>query len=49
MWTRQGGRLILHSVSPAVLQVLKLMQLKTILTIVADEQEAVQLAQGAKT
>ena len=46
---RNGGRLILHSVSPMVRQVLQLLKLTSILTIAADEPEAMQLAQGAKT
>lgn len=45
---RNGGRLILHSVSPMVLQVLMLLKLTAILTVVADEREALQLAQGAQ-
>ena len=45
---RAGGRLILHSLTPMVMQVVQLLKLNTILTIAANEADARQLAQGAK-
>jgi len=44
---REGGRLILHSVPPAVEQVLRLLKLNTLLTIAADEREAERQAAEA--
>jgi anti-anti-sigma factor len=45
---RSGGRLVLHSLSPMVRQVLHLLKLTTLLHVAADEREALPLAQGAK-
>ncbi|HEY1376751.1 MAG TPA: STAS domain-containing protein [Gemmataceae bacterium] len=45
---RDGGRLIIHSVPPAVGQVLRLLKLNTLLHVAADEAEAVQRAGGAQ-
>jgi anti-anti-sigma factor len=45
---RDGGRLILHSIPPAVGQVLRLLKLTTLLHVAADEREALQRAAGAK-
>jgi anti-anti-sigma factor len=47
--TRAGGRLVLHSLSPMVEQVLRLLKLLSQFTIAANEAEALQLAQGAKS
>jgi anti-anti-sigma factor len=44
---RDGGRLILHSVPPAIGQVLQLLRLTSLLHVAADEPEAVQRAGGA--
>jgi anti-anti-sigma factor len=46
---RSGGRLILHSLSPMVEQVLRLLKLLNLFTVSANEPEALQLAQRAKT
>jgi len=43
---RDGGRLVLHSVPPAVGQVLHLLKLNTLLHLAADESEAMQRAGG---
>ena len=45
---KSGGRLVLHSLSPMVQQVLQMLKLMKLFTIAADEPEALQLAQGAK-
>jgi anti-anti-sigma factor len=45
---RSGGRLVLHSLSPMVRQVLNLLKLTTILHVADDEVEALHMAQGAK-
>jgi anti-anti-sigma factor len=44
---RDGGRLVLHSVPPAVDQVLRLLKLNTLLHIAADEREAERQAAEA--
>ena len=41
-----GGRLILHSISPMVLRVLKMLRLNLVFEIADNEQEAIALAQG---
>ncbi len=46
---RGGGRLILHSVPPAVEQVLRLLRLNTLLHVATDEREAMQRAGGDNT
>lgn len=43
---RNGGRLILHSIPPAVVQVLQLLKLNSLLHVAADEREALQRAGG---
>ena|SRR5262245_58816720 len=45
---RSGGKLVLHSIPPTVLQVLRLLKLTSLLNIAADEAEALQKLQGAK-
>ncbi len=45
---RAGGRLILHTLTPMVQQVVQLLKLNTILTIAGSEADARQLAQEAK-
>jgi stage II sporulation protein AA (anti-sigma F factor antagonist) len=46
---RGGGKLILHSVPPAVGQVLGMLRLTTLLHVATDEQEAIQRAAETKT
>jgi stage II sporulation protein AA (anti-sigma F factor antagonist) len=46
---RGGGKLILHSVPPAVGQVLGILKLTTLLHVATDEQEAIRRAGEAKT
>jgi anti-anti-sigma factor len=41
-----GGRLILHSVPPLVMKVLQIVQLPKIVSIAADEADALKLAKG---
>jgi anti-anti-sigma factor len=48
-FTRSGGRLVLHSLSPMVQQVLQLLKLTKLFHVAADAHEALQLTQGAKT
>jgi anti-anti-sigma factor len=47
-FARSGGRLVLHTLSPMVQQVLQLLKLNKLFTVAADEREALQLAQGAQ-
>ena len=42
-----GGRLVLHSAPPSVMQVFKLLKIQSVLNIVADEAEARRLVQTA--
>jgi len=41
---REGGMLILHSVTPATKQLLRVMRMDLVLHIVGDEREAIELA-----
>jgi anti-anti-sigma factor len=43
-----GGRFILHSVPPMVLQVLDLLRMNEILNMTVDESQALAMAQGAQ-
>lgn len=43
-----GGRLVLHSLSPAVRNVVRVLKLQSILEIVADENDAQQLLTGER-
>ena len=45
---RSGGRLVLHSIPPMVLQVLRLLKLTTLLNIATNEADALQKVQEAK-
>ena len=46
---RGGGKLVLHSLPPAVDQVLRLLKLTSLLHVAVGEPEAIQIAAEAKT
>jgi anti-anti-sigma factor len=43
-----GGRFIIHSVPPMVLQMLELLRMNEILNMVGDQAQALAMAQGAQ-
>ena len=47
--SRDGGALVLHSVSPQVQEIFDILRINRVFSIAANEDEAVQIARGEET